>query len=435
MSSVFVLDQHKQPCTPVHPAAARRLLTEGKAAVWRRFPFTIILKPDVPGEEPAPLRLKLDPGSKTTGIALVDDATGQVVWAAELTHRGQQVRAALEHRRATRRSRRQRHTRYRQPRFLNRTRPKGWLAPSLQSRIAHVETWVARIRRLAPVAAVSLELVRFDMQFMQDAEISGVAYQQGELAGYEVRQYLLEKWQRTCAYCGETGMPLEIEHLTPRSRGGSDRVSNLTLACHECNQKKGTKTAAEFGHPELQAKGKQPLKDAAAVNSTRWALFERLKATGLPVEVGSGGLTQFNRTQRGLDKTHWLDAACVGASTPALLDTRGIQPLLIAATGHGTRQQCRTNASGFPIRHKPRAKHFQGWQTGDLVKAIVHSGKYAGRYTGRIAIRFRPSFRLKGFDVHPKHLTRVQHADGYDYRAGGTPTKERAIPTHAGSRA
>ena len=81
MSFVFVLDTNKQPCNPVHPGEARRLLTEGKAAVWRRFPFTIILKPDVPVDEPAPLRLKLDPGSKTTGIALVDDATGKVVWA------------------------------------------------------------------------------------------------------------------------------------------------------------------------------------------------------------------------------------------------------------------------------------------------------------------------------------------------------------------
>src|SRR4051812_21206850 len=141
MSYVFVLDTNKQPCNPVHPAAARRLLTEGKAAVWRRFPFTIILKPDVLIEEPAPLRLKLDPGSKTTGLALVDYTTGQassrgsargVVWAAELTHRGQQVRDALESRRATRSSRRQRHTRYRAPRFLNRTRPTGWLAPSLE---------------------------------------------------------------------------------------------------------------------------------------------------------------------------------------------------------------------------------------------------------------------------------------------------------------
>lgn len=102
MSFVFVLDTNKQPQDPVHPAHARRLLTEGKAAVWRRFPFTIILKS--PGQQSAPLRLKLDPGSKTTGIALVNDQTGRVVWAANLVHRGQQIRDALLSRKGVRRA-------------------------------------------------------------------------------------------------------------------------------------------------------------------------------------------------------------------------------------------------------------------------------------------------------------------------------------------
>ena len=188
----------------------------------------------------------------------------------------------------------------------------------------------------APIAAISLERVRFDTHLMQNAEISGVAYQQGALAGYEVREYLLEKWGRTCAYCSATTLPLQIEHITPRSRGGSDRVSNLTVACKACNTKKGTHTAAEFGHPQIQVRAKQPLKDAAAVNTTRWALYERMQASGLPVEVGTGGRTKYNRGRLGLPTTHWLDAACVGASTPATLYVRGVQPLLVRAmaTGH-----------------------------------------------------------------------------------------------------
>lgn len=120
MSFVFVLNQNKQPRDPVHPALARRLLSDGKAAVFRRYPFTLILKPDVPTPEPQPLRLKLDPGSKTTGIALVDDQSGRLVWAGELTHRGQAIRDALLARRAVRRNRRQRHTRYRKPRCAPR---------------------------------------------------------------------------------------------------------------------------------------------------------------------------------------------------------------------------------------------------------------------------------------------------------------------------
>jgi hypothetical protein len=112
MSHVLVIDTNKQPCAPVHPAEARTLLSRGQAAVWRRFPFTIILQ-QARTAQPEPLRLKLDPGSKTTGIAVVNDTTGQVVWAANLTHRGQQIRDALLTRRAVRRSRRQRKTRYR----------------------------------------------------------------------------------------------------------------------------------------------------------------------------------------------------------------------------------------------------------------------------------------------------------------------------------
>jgi 5-methylcytosine-specific restriction endonuclease McrA len=360
-------------------------------------------------------RLKIDPGSKTTGIAIVQAGTNHVVFACELTHRGQAIRDALLARRAIRRGRCQRHTRYRKPRFLNRTRPAGWLAPSLAHRVQTTETWVRRLRKVCPITAISMELVRFDTQVMQNAEIVGVEYQQGELVGYEVREYLLEKWQRTCAYCGKQDVPLQIEHLTPRARGGSNRVSNLTLACEPCNQQKGSQTAAEFGFPELQAKAKQPLKDAAAVNTTRWALFDRLKQTGLPIETGSGGRTKYNRTRLNLDKSHWADAACVGESTPDNLTAGQVRPLLIAAKGHGSRQMCRTDQYGFPSRYVPRQKRWFGFRTGDLVKAVVPNGKYAGVHTGRITIRSRPSFRLNGFDVHPKYLRMLQGADGYSY--------------------
>jgi 5-methylcytosine-specific restriction endonuclease McrA len=325
MSQVFVLDSEKRPLAPIHPGYARWLLTNGKAAVFKRYPFTLILKPqeDAPENPPAALRLKLDPGSKTTGMAVVNDQSGEVVWAAELAHRGQAIKQRLDERRAVRRNRRQRKTRYRAPRFANRRRTAGWLPPSLESRVANSLTWVARLRRLCPIASLSLELVRFDTQLMQNAKIQGVEYQQGTLAGYELREYLLEKWERMCAYCGKTGVPFQIEHLTPRESGGSNRISNLTLACEPCNTRTGTQTAAEFGFPHLQALAKQPLKDVAAVNTTRWALYERLKALGLPVEVGTGGRTKWNRTKRGLPKTHWVDAACVGASTPEVLHITG----------------------------------------------------------------------------------------------------------------
>ncbi|NLJ25518.1 MAG: HNH endonuclease, partial [Firmicutes bacterium] len=144
MSKVFVLDTKKRPLQPCHPARARQLLRDGKAAVFRRYPFTIILKREVPDVAPSSLRLKIDPGSRVTGLAIADDKNGRVVFAAELSHRGQQIQGALLSRRQLRRARRSRKTRYRKPRFSNRRRPEGWLPPSLASRVANVETWVKR---------------------------------------------------------------------------------------------------------------------------------------------------------------------------------------------------------------------------------------------------------------------------------------------------
>lgn len=290
---VFVVDTNLQPLNSVHPGQARRLLRHGQASVYRSYPFTIILKYAVPNPEIEPCQLKIDPGSKTTGLALTQG--DKVLWGANLTHRGQQIKNDLESRSAVRRSRRNRKTRYRRPRFLHRTRAAGWLPPSLQSRVENIMTWVNRLRRLVPISLISQELVKFDTQAMVNPEISGVEYQQGELAGYEVREYLLEKWGRKCAYCDVTDVPLEIEHIHPRSIGGSNRVSNLTLACHDCNQAKGNQDIRDFlaNKPntlkQILAQAKQPLKDAAAVNSTRWALFNRLKETGLSVETGTGG--------------------------------------------------------------------------------------------------------------------------------------------------
>ena len=125
---VFVIDTNKQPLSPCHPSVARKLLATSKAAVFRNYPFTIILKKSVSEIVTEPVELKIDPGSKITGIALVQGE--KIVFGAELTHRGLGIKTSLESRRALRRGRRARHTRYRQARFLNRKRPNGWLAPS-----------------------------------------------------------------------------------------------------------------------------------------------------------------------------------------------------------------------------------------------------------------------------------------------------------------
>jgi 5-methylcytosine-specific restriction endonuclease McrA len=385
------------------------------------YPFTIILNKEV-ADSSESLTLKIDPGSKVTGLAIL--SCSKLLWVAELIHRGQTIKAALESRRSLRRSRRNRHTRYRKPKFLNRTRTKGWLAPSLQHRVETTLTWVNKLSRLVPIRFIFQELVRFDLQQIENPEISGVEYQQGELVGYEVREYLLNKWDRKCTYCGAENVPLQVEHIHPKAKGGTNRISNLCLACEPCNIKKGTKSIEQFlsKKPDvlkkIQAQSKRPLKDAASVNSTRWALLNGLKDTGLDVTTGSGGLTKFNRTRLQLPKTDYFDAACVGDTLELFVLAN--QPLLIKATGHGSRQMCRTDKFGFPSRYVPQFKLIKGFQTGDIVKAVVTSGKKIGTYTGRVAVRSTGSFNISTTNgliqgIGYKYCRQIHHKDGYGY--------------------
>jgi 5-methylcytosine-specific restriction endonuclease McrA len=417
----FVLDTNKRPLNPIHPAQARKLLKDGQAAIFRRFPFTIILKSES-SESIQPLEIKIDPGSKVTGLALLSGS--KLIWAAELTHRGATIQAALLSRRQLRRGRRSRKTRYRPARFLNRTRPKGWLAPSLQHRVDTTFTWIDKLIKFAPIQSIAQELVRFDLQQIDNPEIAGIEYQQGTLAGYELREYLLEKWERKCSYCGVENTQLQIEHIVPRAKSGSNRISNLCLACESCNQKKGTLDIEIFlaKKPDILKKilsqAKRPLRDAAAVNSTRWALFNALKTTELPVTTGSGGQTKFNRIRLGLSKRHYLDAACVGKIDTLQVLTK--QPLIIKCQGHGTRQSCRTDKFGFPNRYVPKFKFVNGFQTGDIVKAIVTIGKKIGTYIGRVAVRSTGSFNIStqaGLvqGISHKYCQIVHAKDGYNY--------------------
>jgi 5-methylcytosine-specific restriction endonuclease McrA len=99
---------------------------------------------------------------------------------------------------------------------------------------------------LVPVKFISQELVRCNTQKMDNPKISGVEYQQGTLLGYEIREYLLDKWGREWAYCTDKDTPLQIEHIDPKANGGSNRISNLTLACQPCNEEKDRKSLVSF---------------------------------------------------------------------------------------------------------------------------------------------------------------------------------------------
>ncbi|KAF3888841.1 MULTISPECIES: RNA-guided endonuclease IscB [Nostocales] len=350
-NSVFVLSKNGLILKPTTPARARILQAQGKTKKMKLFPFTLILEKEVNENVEPYLELRCDPGSKFTGISLVDLNKNEVIWAMELEHRGLAIKMELIKRAGVRRSRRTRRLRYRQKRF-DRKKPDGWLAPSLRHRLLSTQTWIKRLLKIAPIKSIAIESVKFDLQKLETPDIEGLEYQQGTLWGYTLREALLEHWDRECVYCGKTDVPLQIEHINARSKGGSERFSNLTLSCEKCNQKKGNKPVEQFlkDQPEILKKikshQKKSLSDAAAVNSTRKAIFEMAHKFGLRVISGDGASTKMIRIQSGLPKLHWIDSACVGTSE--IVKLRICQPLRVTCKGHGTKQVQRMNAKGFP---------------------------------------------------------------------------------------
>ncbi|WP_151480036.1 RNA-guided endonuclease IscB [Streptomyces albicerus] len=440
-SRVFVLSKDGQPLMPCHPARARELLGKGRAVVARQVPFTIRLKDRTLAEsEVDGVRLRIDPGSKGTGLALTDekkeaDEHGATVTvrrgliAVELQHRGDQIRMCMQQRAGYRHRRRSANCRYRAPRSDNRARPEGWLPPSLRHRVDTTVSLARRMCRYAPITEIHIERVAFDTHAMTaGSPLAGTEYQQGTLAGTEARAYLHAKWNRACAYCDAAGVPLNIDHLRPRSRGGSDRVSNLVLACVPCNQAKGSTPVDVFlAHrpdrlAEILQQVKTPLHDAAAMNATHWRLTEALESLGRPILAWSGGRTKWNRTAMGLDKTHTVDALCVGGLDHEDGDAivRLPEQVLIAkATGRGSYARTTPDRFGFPRLRRARAKQHFGYVTGDLVRATIPTGKWAGTWTGRISVRARGQHSLatpRGrINVSHWNLRLVQRGDGYGY--------------------
>jgi len=427
---VFQLDANKRPLDMSHPARARKRQAQGKAATFRTYPYALIYHQALDSPKTKEYILKIDPGALWTGFAI--QCGEDIIFRMELKHRGFEIKESLAKRAGFRRSRRSRKIRYRQKRF-NRQKSEGWLPPSLRHRLETTRTWIKRFMALCPITTLEIEQVRFDLQKLENPEIEGCQYQQGTLLGYEIREYLLEKWGRACVYCSATNLPLQIEHIQAKSNRGSNRIGNLTLACPECNQNKGSQDIRDFlaAKPELLgrilAQAPQPLASATAVNATRLAIVEMAQGLCHNVKCWTGGRTKYNRVRQGLPKSHSIDAACVGESG-ANIKVLVAQPLIIEAEGHGTRQAVRCNASGFPALGKDgrpiKAKAgYRHCQSGDIVKFCLDKDRKnarSGIYTARVKTQTPKGFEVKinGSRVAQKmeHLIRFVHRnDGYAY--------------------
>ena len=453
---VLVVDHNGQPLMPCLSSRAKKLREQKRARIYGMQPFTIqILDRSINESVLQDTELKLDPGSKTTGMALCVKGVVRgwfVAQAIHIEHRSSQIRDNLISRVQIRRSRRNRKTRYRAPRFKNRTRKPRiqqgysvWLAPSVVSRIENIVNLVVKFDKYFPITQIAGELNKFDTHKMHNPEISGVEYQRGTLYGFEVREYLLQKYSYTCVYCQKcafrnnksTGLKLEIDHVVPRSKGGSDRVNNLVLACHRCNQNKGNRSLHEFLKikpavlKRVQDSLGKPLnlQNAAQMNIMRKELYQVLnKRSGLPVKTYTTSQTKFNRVQQKYHKDHWVDASFVGASGNGI-DIQHISLINIwKSIGRGNRQMCSMNKYGFPRASAKTVKRYttctgQTFQSGDVVQLKQPSGKYKGIHMGTLSVRVTGQFDIttgkSQITSNVKNFTKVCSFNGYHIKHKG----------------
>ncbi|MHB1805482.1 MAG: RNA-guided endonuclease IscB [Thermoplasmataceae archaeon] len=406
---VPVINMRNEPLMPTTPGKARKLLKQDKARVISSSPFTIQLL-YATGETKQPVRLGTDSGFKHVGFSVVTERreliSGEAVIRTDIPKLNQEKAMYRRNRRDK--------LWYRQPRFMNRGNKKeGWFAPSVDHKLQTHMRLIGKLKRILPISDVIIEVASFDTQKMQNPEMSGMEYQQGELQGYEIREYLLEKFHRKCVYCGKTGIPLEIEHLTPRSRDGPDTVNNLAISCHNCNQKKNNLTAEEFGYPEVRKRALITMRDAAFMNTVRWKLTQ---LTGS--EHTLGFITKKNRISLGLDKTHVNDAFVIAGGT----DQIRTLPFTITQRRRNNRS-IQTNRKGF--RPSIRRKRY-AFQPGDMV---LHDHE---RFSVVGVHNYGKSIVIKGgekkMDINTKKVKLVKYGKGLRFTAQFlTPLKKVGI--------
>lgn len=347
---VPVLNMRGEPLMPTIPAKARHLLEDGKAKVVKRKPFIIQLT-IATGETKQEVTLGIDSGYNYIGYSVITEKEELISGEVELR---KDVSKKITERRMYRKTRRSKLW-YRKPRFDNRKRREGWLPPSLQHKFDSHKRIIKKLKEWFPVTETIIEVATFDQQKMENPEISGVEYQQGELQGYHVKQYLLEKFDYKCVYCGKEDIPLEVEHIIPKSRGGSNRVSNLTISCRDCNLKKDNQTAEEFGFSEVQKQAKESLKSTAFMNVIRKRLVKEVGA-----KETFGYITKKGRIDNDLEKSHVNDAFIIAGGT----DQKRCKSYKVTQTRRNNRS-IQTNRKGFsPSIRKKRYK----FQPNDLVR-------------------------------------------------------------------
>ena len=320
---VYVLDIGGNPLMSTRRyGKVRHLLKEGKAVVVRRDPFTIRLAYNS-GRHKQPVSLGVDAGSKHIGLSATTEK--KEIFSAQIEVR-QDINKLLKARRDARRSRRNRKTRYRKPRFLNRvhSKKKGWLTPSVKAKCdTHVKV-IKDVCRILPITEITIEMAPFDTQKLK-ADIlgmkapSGTDYQHGEMESFDnIKAFVRFRDGYKCAVCGKEHVPLQVHHKKQHKDGGTDMPANLITVCADCHKAYHAEMLnskrASLMKPDTKIK---TMRDASFMGTMCWAVWNRLKALGIPLHMTYGYKTAETRKQYNLLKDHRIDARCISGHPDA----------------------------------------------------------------------------------------------------------------------
>ena len=401
---VYVIDKEGKPLMPTkRHGKVKWLLKRKQAKVVKRSPFTIQLTYEPKTHCIQDVTLGVDAGSKHVGLSASTEK--DELFSAEMTLRDD-VPQLMTARRQSRRTRRSRLC-YREPRFDNRRRIDGWLTPTMEAKVrAHVNV-IDDVCSILPVSRIVVETASFDIQKIKDEAVEGKRYQEGEQMGYaNVKAYVKARDGYVCKTCGSREH-LEIHHIVQRKDGGSDRPANLVTLCEKChaNHHSGNKPL-EIPFPE-----KRGFKGASDMNTMRWFLLDRLKAVhpAIPVEQTYGYITNWNRNQIKLEKSHVNDAFCIAGNFDIDRTNESFRILKLRCHNRQVNKTNKLKGNRWKANQAPRL--IGGFRLNDKVifngqLCLIHGRRSSGYFDIRKpdGTRVHPS-------IHYRNIMLVEHAD------------------------
>lgn len=382
---VFVLNMRGKPLMPCTQRKARILLKEDKAIIYKYNPFTIQLT-YATGETKQDCHIGIDTGSKHIGFAITCES--KVLFKGEIELR-QDVKSNLDTRRTHRRDRRNRKTRYRQARFLNRKKVDKWLPPSLQNRIEHTFHWIHILSSLVSNPILHIEIGKFDTAKMINPEINGVDYQHGQTYGFfDERYFVFARDNYTCQCCGEKNKILRTHHIIYRSNGGTNRVDNLITVCTDCHTSQNHKKDGVLYKWQEQHKKVKQYKEPPFMSTLR----KRILVKYPNVIITYGSETTPKRKERGLEKTHYNDAIVISGISE--IKENPNEWLLIRqfrkkkrSLHEATARKGRKKPNCTQKRNRKNTPYYKGFHLNDEVFVLGQKGYITGFTSGGAYIK------------------------------------------------